>query len=102
MPFQRLNIEFDIAREVPVNYDEVVLDALDNARTTQDTNNILSALIHYGMINDYLNQPRTHIFTSNILSVTLTGDRRDNLFNTTSGAMTTLSVDGINPIFLYP
>jgi outer membrane protein assembly factor BamA len=100
--FKNLSIEFDMNREVPLNYSNVVETALGNAHSRQDTNNILSALILYGNIDNYLNEPSTHIFTSNLLTLSITGDSRNHPFSPTQGSLTYFAVDGFNILFSHP
>jgi len=97
--FRNMYVEFLIERETPVNYSSVKENALNNALTLQDSNNILSSLILYSKIDKYLNEPQAHWFTSNLFSVSITGDSRDNMFLPTTGRMTNISIDGFNPIF---
>jgi outer membrane protein assembly factor BamA len=99
--FSNFNLQFEINREVPLNYNDVVNYALDSAKTLQDTNNILSALTLYNSINNYLNESGTHLLTSNLVSASLTGDSRDNPFSPTTGGLTYLGIDGYNPIFFF-
>ena len=99
--FSNLNVELLLSREDPVNYASVVNNALDNAETLQDTNNILSSLNLYDKIYNYLNEPTWHTFTSNLFSISLTRDDRDNIFVPSKGSMTNISLDGFNPIFFH-
>lgn len=99
--FSNMYVEFLISREVPVNYSSVKENALNNAITLQDTNNIMASLTLYDKIDKYLNEPPPHPFTSNLLSISITGDSRDHIFLPTKGKMTNISVDGFNPIFFY-
>ena len=99
--FSNANVEFIISREVPVNYSAVVNNALDIAENSQDTNNILSSLNLYGKINNYLNESQQYRLTSNLLSLSIMGDSRDNVFSTTTGSMTYFGIDGFNPIVFY-
>jgi len=99
--FSNGNVEFNISREVPVNYSSLVNDALNNATTLQDTNNILSSIRLYSKIDNFLKESALHIFTSNLISISITGDDRDNIFTPTSGSMTNFSIDGFNPILFH-
>ena len=99
--FANMNAELLFAREVPVNYAAIKDNALNNANTHQDTNNIMASLVLYDKIDKYLNQPQFHIFTSNLFSISLTGDSRDNMFSPTTGKMTNISVDGLNPLLSW-
>lgn len=97
--FSNIQIEFNFDRENPYNYNSVLGYALDSARTQQDTNNILRAFTLYDNIYNYLNEPETHLFTSNILSISLTGDNRNHPFSPTKGHFSYIGIDGLN-VFL--
>ena len=97
--FSNLNVEFNIDREVPLNFREVESYALDSAKTAMDTVNVNAALWLYRNIDNYLNESSNYWFTSNLFSVSLIGDDRDNLFSPTRGSLTYFGVDGFNPVW---
>lgn len=99
--FNRGSIDFQFLRENPINFDEALSDAISSANNEQDINNILQAFLLYQDLSNYLKENTYHLFTSNIIGFSLTGDTRNNPFSPTSGYFTFIGVDGWNPLF-YP
>ena len=100
--FSNMQIDINFDRENPFNFNKVLTYALDSAKTQQDTNNILRAFTLYGNIYNYLNEPETHLFTSNILSLSLTEDRRNHPFSPTRGHFSYIGIDGLNIFLSHP
>jgi outer membrane protein assembly factor BamA len=100
--YTNLNVEFNISRQVPMNFNSVVNTALSNASSKQDSNAILSSITLYQSIYNYLNEPNFHLFTSNLIAISLIGDDRNHPFSPTKGSWTYFSLDGINPVFFPP
>ncbi len=97
--FNRGSVDFQFLRENPINFDDALSEAISSAQNEQDVNNILSAFLLYQDLSDYLKEQQYHLFTSNIIGLSLTGDTRNNPFSPTSGYFTFLGLDGWNPIF---
>lgn len=97
--FNRGSIDFQFLRENPLNFEEALNEAISSANNEQDINNILQAFLLYQDLSDYLNQPTYHLFTSNIIGFSLTGDTRNNPFSPTDGYFTFFGLDGWNPVF---
>ncbi len=107
--FTGMQIELNFDREVPINYAEVNSTAFANATTMQDSVDVYNSLKIYGNIYNYLNEPETHIFTSNILSLSLISNKKSNVlspakaqFSPTSGNYSHISIDGFNVFLSLP
>ena len=100
--FNRFSVEFNMEREVPMNFKEIETFALDSARTSMDTVNINAALRLYRNINNYLNESPHRFLTSNLLSLSLFGENLDHPFSPTQGSLTHFEVDGFNIFFSHP
>lgn len=97
--FNRGSIDFQFLRENPINFEEALSEAISSAKNEQDINNILQAFLLYQDLSDYLNVNQYHLFTSNIIGLSLTGETRNNPFSPTNGYFTFVGLDGWNPIF---
>ena len=101
--FNSLLVEFNFDREVPLNFEDLLQTMYSSSTKTQhDTNNVLSALFTYGRINEYLREPYTHIFTSNLITLMLSGDNRNHPFAPTKGSFTFIGIDGFNIFLSHP
>jgi outer membrane protein insertion porin family len=99
--FNSMQVDLTFERENPLNFDEVLGYALDSAKTRQDTNSILRAFTLYGNINNYLSEAEVHVFTSNLLSISITGDKRNHPFSPTNGHLSFIGFDGLNIFFSH-
>jgi outer membrane protein insertion porin family len=100
--FDRASIDFNFLRENPVNYKEAYEKANQTAKTETDSNNILRSFILYKDLFGYISTGPFHVFTSNTVGISLTGDSRNNPFSPTKGYFTFIGLDGWNPIFYLP
>ncbi len=99
--FNRGSIDLQFLRENPINFESALDKAFSSATNFTDTNNILQAFIQYSDLNEYLQGPNFHFFTSNIIGFSLTGDSRNDPFSPTRGYFTFVGFDGWNPLFFH-
>jgi len=97
-----MQLELNFDREEPLNFYSTMSSALEKAKSKQDTNNILQTFTFYNNINNYLREPETHVFTSNIISLFLISDTRNHPFSPTNGNYTYLALDGLNIFLSHP
>ncbi len=99
--FQNLNLKFTLERQDPKNFDEAMQNLFGELEdgTHQDTIALLETFTLYNNLNKYV---RTHkpVFTANLLGGSIIGDKRDNPFSPTRGYLSSVNIEGLNPIFL--
>lgn len=99
--FDRGSIDFQFSRDEPINFAESMNRAYEQAKTSQDTNNIMQAFYLYRSMADYLSSSTLHLLTSNSIGFSITGDARNNVLSPTRGYLTFIGLDGWNPLFFF-
>lgn len=97
--FNRASIDFNFLRENPENFSDALKKAYESSKTEQDSNIVLQAFWLYKDLSDYLIKGKAHIFTSNTIGISLTGDSRNNPFSPSRGYFTFIGLDSWNPLF---
>lgn len=100
--FDRISIDFLLERQNPTNFLDIQNRPLDSTATTDQKERYLQAIALYRVLYDYLTVDERHWLTSNLISLTLTGDSRNNPISPSSGEFTSLTLDGWNFFLAHP
>ena len=98
--FNQFELNFTFERQYPMNYEDALNKAFQEAHTYDDTLQVIRAFYIYENLDIY-NRDMNPWLTSNIIGASIMGDTRDNPFSPTKGYFVALSVDGWNFTF-YP
>lgn len=100
--FNSITFEVIFEREEPVNFEDAINSALNEAKTETDTNNILRSFLLYNNLNSFVHGYDSPILTANLFGFTMIADRRDDIFSPRSGEYAVIGVDGWNPFVSIP
>jgi outer membrane protein assembly factor BamA len=89
-------LDFSFERQEPIE-----LPTLSSVSESQNQN-LYRAVYLYKDLNNYLNEPRTNLLTSNLIGLTLIGDNKNHPFSPTNGSYTYISADGWNVFLAHP
>lgn len=90
--FNGVDLSVGIERQVPLNFDGALDEALADATTAEDTAYVLSTFNQFLVLDDYL-KTSGNFFTGINAGFTLRGDHRDNPINPTSGTFSSISLE---------
>lgn len=97
--FKNGSVDFLFERQVPVNFDNAIKNALKDAQTEDDSTRVLEPLLLYSSLNDWIKEGGT--LTANLIGGSIVADNRDNVFSPTKGDFATISLDGWNPMLAF-
>lgn len=90
--FNSAEISLSVDRQIPLQFQDALEKALEDARTQQDRQNVISTFNTFTVLNDYLNIEKG-FFTGIFVGGTLRGEKRDNPVDPTRGRFTSLSLE---------
>ncbi len=99
--FSNIIVDFTFERQEPDNFAQTISDLKNNAQSLQDSLRVEQAIRIYGDLDDYFRSPESGLFSSNLLGVSLISDKRNNLFEPTSGHFFNMTLDGSNVFLSY-
>lgn len=90
--FNGIDLTLGIERQVPLNFNGALENALKEARTPEEVAYVLSTFNQFLVLDKYLNTTG-NVFTGISAGVTLRGDHRNNPINPTRGTYSSLSIE---------
>lgn len=99
--FQSMALNLTMERQYPKNYNEAMNKMLNDLTTgsARDTIALLETFSLYNNLNSYVRNNSPWL-TTNLIGVSIFGDRRDNPFSPQRGYYANLTLEGLNPLFL--
>ena len=96
--FNQMSVDFFFERQQPYNLWNVLEDMNKKAKTHDDSSRVFETLTIFSNLDSFIivNKP---LLTANILGCSFIGDTRNNPFSPSNGGYSSLTIDGINPIF---
>jgi outer membrane protein assembly factor BamA len=90
--FTNADITTTIERQLPLNYDAALQEALDEANTPEDTANVYATYNQFVVLDEYLTTTG-NFFTGIFIGGSLRGEHRNNIINPTSGTFTNIALE---------
>ncbi|MCX6141017.1 MAG: BamA/TamA family outer membrane protein [Candidatus Kapabacteria bacterium] len=90
--FNGVDVSVGLERQVPLNFDGALDEALKDATTPEDTAYVLSTFNQFLVLDEYL-KTTGNFFTGINVGFTLRGDHRNNPINPTSGTFSSVSLE---------
>lgn len=93
--FNSAELSLAFERQIPLDFRDQRQAALDDSRTAQDSQNVISTYLTFDVLDLYLKSGRgfLNFFTGVFLGGTLRGEHRDNPVDPTRGTFTSLSLE---------